>query len=109
MDATDWDAEARDSANLLQRDCPDCERGAFHTGAPGVCVAYGTDDFARDDRARLKVTLLRQRLHDGSLVELGFGVSDDGRVWCMVVQTNDEERLTDAVLDAFRLAFGFNR
>jgi hypothetical protein len=104
MDANDWNAEARDSANLIQRDCPDCDRGAFHTGAPGVCVAYGADDFARDDRARLEVTL-----QDAGLVELGFGVSDDGRVWCMAVQTNDDERLTDAVLDACRVAFGFNR
>jgi len=67
-----------------------------------VCVAFGADDFARDDRARLEVTLLRQQLHDAGLVELGFGVSDGGRVWCMAVQTDDDERLTDAVLDACR-------
>ena len=57
-----------------------------------MCVAFGADDFARDDRARLEVTLLRRRLQDAGLVELGVGVSDDGRGWSLAVQTNDDER-----------------
>ena len=36
MDANDWNAEARVNANLIQRDCPDCDWGAVQTGAIGV-------------------------------------------------------------------------
>lgn len=101
----DWNADARDNANRIQRDMPGSGRGAFQTDAPGVCVAYGNDDCAGDHHARLEVTLLRQYLDDGRIRELGFGTSDDGRTWCMMVQSNDADGLTDALLDAWRIAF----
>jgi hypothetical protein len=101
----DWNADACSSANSIRRDMPASERGAFHTGVPGVCLAYGADDYAHDHRARLEVTLLRQRLYDAGLAELGFGTSYDGRVWVLMVQTNDADSLTNALLDAWRVAF----
>jgi hypothetical protein len=50
MHHDDWDAEAGDSANLLQRDCAECDRGAFHTGVGGVCAAFATDDYSTTRR-----------------------------------------------------------
>jgi hypothetical protein len=50
------------------------------------------------------VTLLRQHLADAHLVELGFGTSDDGGCWCMLVQSNDLHALTAAVLHAWKIA-----
>jgi hypothetical protein len=78
-------------------------RGAYPTDTPGVCAAYAQDQYAHDHHARLCVTLLRQRLHEARLVELGFGTSDDGGFWAMLVQTNDADGLTDALLDAWRI------
>jgi hypothetical protein len=101
-----WNNLARDHANALNERLPDVPRGAYPTDIAGVCLAFAIDDFAHDDRARLTVTLLRRVLHDAGLPELGFGTSDDGRTWCMLVQTNDEQALTEALRDAHRIAFG---
>lgn len=106
MTREQWDAIARDQANDLQRQPPGEPRGAYATDSPGVCVAYALDDYAHDHRARLCVTLLRQRLHDAGLVELGFGTSDDGGCWAMAVQTNDVDALARGLLDARRIALG---
>jgi hypothetical protein len=32
-------------------------------------------------------------------------LSDDGRTWVLMVQSNDSQAMTDAVLDASRIAF----
>ena len=51
------------------------------------------------------MTLLREYLHDAGLLELGFGTSNDGECWAMLVQTNDGQGVRAALLDAWRIAF----
>jgi hypothetical protein len=76
------------------------------TDTLGVCIAFGNDDYAHDHRARLAVTLLRQHLADVHLVEMGFGTSHDGQCWVLVIQANDGQALTEAVLPARSVASG---
>ena len=41
--------------------------------------------------------LLRRYLADAHFVELGFGTSDDGRCWVLVVQTNNSDGLSERI------------
>ena len=101
----DWDADARDNANRAQRDASHIPRGVIPVPKVGVSVVFGNDDYAHDHRARLEVTIFRQHLHDAGTAELGFGQSDDGRSWAMIVQASDEPALTAALVDSWRIAF----
>jgi len=102
----DWNRYAADKANLLRRDYPRADRTAFHTGSDGASVLFAHDDYANDPRARKGVALLRQYLRDAGIPELGFGTSDDGRTWVMVVWSQDEQTLQRALFQAWQTAFG---
>ena len=102
----DWNAYAASKANLLRRDFPTAERTALHTGADGASVLFGHDDYLSDPRAREEVTLLRGYLKDAGIPELGFGLSKDGRTWVMVVWSEDEAMLSQALFNAWQTAFG---
>lgn len=101
----DWNAYAVAKANLIRRDYPGAERTALHTGSDGASVLFAHDDYQNDSRARREVTLLRDDLRAAGIPELGFGVSDDGRTWVMVVWSQDEAALGKALFNAWQTAF----
>jgi hypothetical protein len=101
----DWNVYASRKANILRRDYPDAARTALHTGSDGASVLFAHDDYENDPRAREEVSLLRGYLREAAIPEFGFGVSDDGRTWVMVVWSQDEEALRKALFDAWERAF----
>jgi hypothetical protein len=102
---TDWNESARAHAVFRRQMSPDVPRAA-EVLAPGVSVVFGHDDFARDDRARAAVALLRGQFRSAGLTELGFGLSHDERTWAIVVQTGDADALRTPLETAFHVAFG---
>jgi len=94
----DWNAYASEKANLLARQMPAADRTVIHDGPGGQSLLFAHDNYATDPLAREQVTLLRQRLFEAGIAELGFGVSDDGRTWVMVVSSPDPAALDAALL-----------
>jgi hypothetical protein len=101
----DWITYAVQKANRIRRDFPAAERTAYHTGADGASVIFAHDDFTNDPRSREEVALLRKFLKDNGIPELGFGLSDEGRTWVMVVWSQDEAGLKKALFEAWQTAF----
>lgn len=97
----DWSAFAADKANLLQREMPNIDRTVLHGGADGESILFSHDNYA-DPRVREEVSALRQHLRDATIPELGFGISGDGRTWVMVVWSQDEATLSEAMLAAWQ-------
>lgn len=102
----DWNQYAAAKADLIRREHPQAERTAFHTGSDGASILFAHDDYRADPRAREGVAHLRRFLADTGIPELGFGTSDDGRTWVMVVWSQDEQALQTALFQAWQSAFG---
>jgi len=100
----DWSAFAADKANLLQREMPNIDRTVLHGGADGESILFSHDNCA-DPRVREEIAALRQHLRDAVIPELGFGASEDGRTWVMVVWSQDEAVLSQAMMAAWQAAF----
>ncbi len=101
----DWKAYAAEKANVLRRELPNANRTALVAGADGESILFGHDDYQHDARVREEVTLLRGYLDRAGIPELGFGLSDDGMTWVMVVWSQDEEALNAALLEAWQTSF----
>ena len=101
----DWNAYAVRKASLIRRQFPLAERTAYHTGCDGASVLFAHDDYQRDSRAKQEVALLRKFLAENQIPELGFGVSEDGKTWVMVVFSEDPVALEQALFDAWQMAF----
>jgi hypothetical protein len=100
----DWSAFAADKANLLQQEMPGIDRTVLHGGADGESILFSHDNYA-DPRVRDEVAALRQHLRDSAIPELGFGTSNDGQTWVMVVWSQDEVVLSRAMMAAWQSAF----
>lgn len=101
----DWNAYAGQKANLLRRDFATAERTALHTGSDGASVLFAHADCHNDPRAAREVTLLRAYLRESGIPELGFGTSDEGTTWVMVVWSTDDSALSKALFKAWQTAF----
>src|SRR6185437_9385405 len=55
-------------------------------GTGQLVGAFGNDGYTKDNRAQREVSALRRRLQEVALEELGFGLSDDGHTWALLVQ-----------------------
>ena len=106
----DWSAFAADKADLLQREMPNIDRTVLHGGADGESILFSHDN-CQESRIRDEIAALRQHLRNAAIPELGFGTSADGRTWVMVVWSQDEAVLSEAMLAAWQAAFqgGQNR
>jgi hypothetical protein len=62
----------------------------------GVMVAaiFGNDNFIGNVKTRREVELVRQQLTQGSVEELGFGLSPDGSSWTILVRTDNDRYQT---------------
>jgi hypothetical protein len=58
------------------------------------------------ERAQVEVHLLRQRLSDLGVREMGFGLCEDGYTWAMIVLNDNRVWLAAEVGDAWRIACG---
>jgi hypothetical protein len=106
----DWNETARGLARQVRQFPTTVERGAvplrlldestrpprFVDDGPLVLGVFGNDAYLADERARHAVAWLRQRLKDTEARELGFGVSDDGQTWALLVGTDKSRYKTAA-------------
>jgi hypothetical protein len=61
----------------------------FRDEDAGVVGVFGNDNYASEVRARREVELIRLRLRDLGAEELGFGLSQDGYTWALLVRGDD--------------------
>jgi hypothetical protein len=101
----DWKGYASEKANVLRQEMPLADRTALVAGADGESILFGHDDYTHDPRAREEVTQLRGILRQAGIPELGFGLSDDGMTWVMVVWSQDEQVLNRALMEAWQAAY----
>ncbi len=104
----DWNAEAKRAASYFADNHFRAHRGAAPWQTLGVCVIFGNDDYAGDDRTKAEVAHVRAALKTTGTTELGFGVDDDkeGYTWAMIVQTEKCEDLVNLVWEGWREANG---
>ena len=110
----DWNAAAVEAADRIQAHRFEKHNGAVCWWKRSVFVAFGNDGYTQDEASRGEVDLLRQRLEDLQIIELGFGVdSDTGYTWAMLVQPEDYlseemfvEELAALVTEARRISKG---
>jgi hypothetical protein len=61
-----------------------------------VVGVFGNDNYVTNVQARREVELVRQHLQDVRGVEVGFGLSQDGYTWAMVVRPVEQHYHTEA-------------
>lgn len=121
-----WDALASGLAAYVKEFLPHTRRGVLtirlpQGGGPVVGV-FGDDGYATDQRVKQEVAALRRQLQEAALEEMGFGLSEDGQAWALLVRPGPSPRwapggagvtaeaiaafLDDAVWEAWRVACG---
>jgi hypothetical protein len=87
-----------------------------------VVGVFGNDNYVAESRARQEVQLIRQRIREIAAEEIGFGLSQDGYTWALLVHCDDNRyqtatgkalqrellkvALEDAVCQAWQIACG---
>jgi hypothetical protein len=51
---------------------------------------FGNDNYSADRGIREEVTQIRRRLNDAAIEELGFGLSQDGHTWALLLKVNND-------------------
>lgn len=109
MDAYDcnWQAEAEGAAQVAASgEIAEIQRGALPWDTPGVSVVFGNDGYEQHERARRSVDHLRGLLGDEGVEVLGFGTSERGTTWAMLVRHSDFRWLTNLIWIAWKIAEG---
>ena len=101
----DWNAFASEKANVLREEMPNANRTAIVAGADGESILFGHEDYGHDPNVREEVTVLRGILKKAGIPEMGFGPSDNGKTWVIVVWSQDEEALNRALTDAWHATY----
>ena len=74
-------------------------RGAMLVRCTGnhetLAAVFGNDNYRADLKARHEVAMVREYLLEAQLQELGFGLSQDGHSWTLLVRTNSSRYQTD--------------
>jgi hypothetical protein len=68
----------------------------FVEDGSAVVGVFGNDNYLADAKARREVALLRQQLRQTDAEEVGFGLSQDGFSWALLVRVNDQPYRTAA-------------
>jgi hypothetical protein len=95
MTGYDWNETAREVADFVQQLRPIVDRGAIPLqldardavageDEPVVVGMFGNDNDPGNSGSR-EVELVRNRLQDSPLEELGYGESSDGSTWALVI------------------------
>ena len=61
-----------------------------------VVGLFGNDNYIAEARSRREVELIRQRLQELAAQEIGFGLSQDGFSWALLVSCDERRYQTDA-------------
>ena len=94
----DFNSEAASMAQYVSDSSFDIERGAILDYRAGVCVAFGNDGFAGDQRSKDEVHRVSDALNRLGIKILGFGTDPrDGYSWAMLIETSDIEMLRTLV------------
>jgi hypothetical protein len=120
-----WNALATGLAAYVREFLPYTRRGAlaiqFPRGVGQVVGVFGNDGYAVDVRVKEEVAELRRRLEGAALKEMGFGLSEEGSAWALLVRPGASlcqtsaggiptetlvAFLDDAVWEAWRIACG---
>jgi hypothetical protein len=110
-----WNAVATDLAMHARKHFACLERGAvpvrlmeeepaagrFLDDGNAIVGVFGNDNYLADCRVRREVELIRQRLRDAFAEEMGFGLSQDGYSWALLVRV-DGSRYHTAIGKAFQ-------
>src|SRR5919199_1870196 len=118
-----WNALATGLAVYVREFLPHARRGALTIRLPRsvghVIGVFGDDGYTEDARVKTEVAALRERSQEAVLDELGFGLSEDGHAWALLVGPGPSQHkmsggdipaealaafLDDAVWDAWRIA-----
>jgi hypothetical protein len=90
MTATEWNEVAAGLARHVRGDSSPAHRGALMLTSPAdntaVAALFGNDDYAGDERSRRAAEFLRAQLCEAGVEELGFGLSDDGEAWALLIR-----------------------
>jgi hypothetical protein len=102
----DWHAEASAAARYLWKHHFPAHRGAI-LWCPNVTAVFGNDGYdtkqnkpdetADDDRAKQEVELLRMKLQELRIQELGFGVDEGGYTWVVLVDSPKARELNELI------------
>jgi hypothetical protein len=70
--------------------------GRIHFVEDGTAVVgvFGNDNYQADAKARREVELIRAQLPETDAEEVGFGLSQDGFSWALLVRVNDSRYQT---------------
>lgn len=60
-----------------------------------IAAVFGNDNYRIDGKARREVAMVRQHLREADLQELGFGLSQDGHSWTLLVRGKDDAYETE--------------
>lgn len=98
-----WQVEAAGAAEVAAGgEIAEIERGALPWDSPGVSVLFGHDGYDLHERARRCVTQLRGLLGEKGVEVLGFGTSEGGTTWAMLVRHSDFRWLTHLIGTAWK-------
>jgi hypothetical protein len=67
-----------------------------------VAAIFGNDNYRGDINTRREVELVRKQLKQGSVQELGFGMTAEGATWTLLVKA-DNSRYQTAMGKAFHM------
>lgn len=67
----------------------------FVDGEGAVVGVFGNDNYLADVKARREVQLIREQLRESDAKEVGFGLSQDGFSWALLVRVNDARYQTE--------------
>jgi len=112
-----WDCLAKEIANGFQaRKWTDARSTCScygHEGATHLWILTGSDGYEQQPRSQMEVEIIQERLEAKGLAEeMGFGVSDDGYTWVMLIERTHfktshkkwNDRLTLLLWDAWQEA-----
>lgn len=61
-----------------------------------IAAVFGNDGYLRDNKSRREADMVRRRVKEMSVAELGFALSPDGHTWALLVAANQQPFHTDA-------------
>ena len=76
----------------LVEDTPGLVRAVEEDAVVGV---FGNDNYVAEARARHEVELTRRRVREVGAEEVGFGLSQDGYTWALLVRCDDHRYKTE--------------
>jgi hypothetical protein len=104
-----WRVEAVRAAEYVHKHLFSAHRGAI-LWCPYTTAIFGNDGYdpqptsmeiAKDNRAKMEVTALRNRLHDLQHAELAFGLDKSGYSWAMLVDSGNAEAMFELVWECY--------